>query len=159
MSVTGELRPLARLQGVYEDFDTPVDTAIGQIRIERRLAATYSGAGHRTSATLDRREQQRRTDRAANAMRHAIRDGEGDRLSGRQRQVLDTMVGAAGELEELRHRFLSRGISWDRAVDAYGALVEPGRRPVRPHRTAGRAARAEGADRRRTRPSAGVRLP
>ncbi|MGJ3559065.1 hypothetical protein ACR6C2_09250 [Streptomyces sp. INA 01156] len=41
VSVTGELRALIRLQGVYEDFGTPVDTAIGQIQIERRLAATY----------------------------------------------------------------------------------------------------------------------
>ncbi|MGW5973206.1 sensor histidine kinase [Streptomyces sp. NPDC055186] len=126
VSVTGELRALIRLQGVYEDFGTPVDTAIGQIQIERRLAATYLGAGHRTSAAPDLMEQQRRTDRAVNAMRHAIRDGDRGRLSGRQRRALDAVVGAADELEELRHRVLSRDISWDRAVDAYGALVEPG---------------------------------
>ncbi|GAB3182695.1 nitrate- and nitrite sensing domain-containing protein [Streptomyces incanus] len=126
VSVTGELRALVRLQGVYEDFGTPVDTAIGQIQIERRLAATYLGAGHRTSATLELMEQQRRTDRAVNAMRDAIRDGDRDRLSGPQREALDAMVGAAEELEELRQRVLARDISWDRAVDEYGALVEPG---------------------------------
>ncbi|MEU2599410.1 ATP-binding protein [Streptomyces hirsutus] len=126
VSVTGELRALTRLQGVYEDFGTPVDTAIGQIQIERRLAATYLGTGHRKPATLDLMEQHRRTDRAVNAMRDAIRDGDRDRLSGPQRQALDSMVGAVEELEGLRHRVLARDISWDRAVDEYGALVEPG---------------------------------
>ncbi|MEF9902585.1 sensor histidine kinase [Streptomyces sp. P9-A2] len=126
VSVTGELRALTRLQGVYEDFGTPVDTAIGQIQIERRLAATYLGTGHRKSATLDLMEQHRRTDRAVNAMRDAIRDGDRDRLSGPQREALDVMVGAVEELEGLRHRVLARDISWDRAVDEYGALVEPG---------------------------------
>ncbi|WP_043495392.1 nitrate- and nitrite sensing domain-containing protein [Streptomyces viridosporus] len=126
VSVTGELRALVRLQGVYEDFGTPVDTAIGQIQIERRLAAAYLGAEHRTPATRDLMEQQRRTDRAVKAMRDAIRDGDRDRLTGRQRQALDAVVAAAGELEGLRQRVLSRAISWDRAVEEYGALVEPG---------------------------------
>ncbi|CAM5669308.1 ATP-binding protein [Streptomyces hirsutus] len=71
-------------------------------------------------------EQHRRTDRAVNAMRDAIRDGDRDRLSGPQRQALDAMVGAVEELEGLRHRVLAGDISWDRAVDEYGALVEPG---------------------------------
>ncbi|MCX5419424.1 hypothetical protein [Streptomyces sp. NBC_00078] len=47
VSVTGELRSLVRVQDVYEEFGTPVDTAIGQIQIERRLAATYLGTSRR----------------------------------------------------------------------------------------------------------------
>jgi len=126
VSVTGELRALVRVQGAYDDFGTPVDTAIGQIQIERRLSATYLGADHRTAAALDLMEQQRRTDRAVTAMRDAIRDGDRDRLSDRQRQALDTMLDSVGALEGLRERVLSRDISWDRAVTEYSALVEPG---------------------------------
>jgi len=126
VSVTGELRALVRVQGVYEEFGTPVDTAIGQIQIERRLAAEYLGTDRRTPPVVDLMEQQRRTDRAVNAMRDAIRSGDRDRLSARQRQTLDTMVATAGRLEELRQRVLSRDISWDRAVGEYSALVEPG---------------------------------
>jgi signal transduction histidine kinase len=126
VSVTGELRALVRVQGVYEDFGTPVDTAIGQIQIERRLAAAYLGTDRRTPPVVDLMEQQRRTDRAVNAMRDAIRSGDRDRLSGRQRQALDAMVAAVGRLEGLRERVLSRDISWDRAVSEYSALVEPG---------------------------------
>ncbi|MBZ9638854.1 nitrate- and nitrite sensing domain-containing protein [Streptomyces sp. PSKA30] len=125
-SVTGELRALSRVQGVYEDFGTPVDTAIGQIQIERRLSAAYLGAGHRTDTAVDLLEQQRRTDRAVSAMRDAIRDGDRDRLSARQRQVLDAVVDSADQLEALRQRVLSRDISWDRAVSEYSTLVEPG---------------------------------
>lgn len=76
VSVTGELRALVRVQGVYDDFGTPVDTAVGQIQIERRLAAAYLGADHGTAAALDLMAQQRRTDRAVTAMRTAIRDGD-----------------------------------------------------------------------------------
>ncbi|MGW1756533.1 nitrate- and nitrite sensing domain-containing protein [Streptomyces mirabilis] len=126
VSVTGELRALVRVQGVYDDFGTPVDTAVGQIQIERRLAAAYLGADHRTAAALALMEQQRRTDRAVTAMRTAIRDGDRDRLSGRQRQVLDAVLRSFDGLEGLRERVLSRAISWDRAVTEYGALVEPG---------------------------------
>ena len=126
VSVTGELRALVRLQGVYEDFGTPVDTAVGQIQIERRLAAAYLGAGHGTAGAPALMEQQRRTDRAVDAMRAAVRDGDRDRLSDRQRQVLDAMLDTVGELEGLRGRVLSRDISWDRAVTEYSALVEPG---------------------------------
>ncbi|MFI9820127.1 nitrate- and nitrite sensing domain-containing protein [Streptomyces sp. NPDC052013] len=125
VSVTGELRALVRLQGVYEDFGTPVDTAIGQIQIERRLAAAYLGGSDRAAAPA-LMEQQRRTDRALNAMRDAIRHGDRDRLSQRQRQSLDAMAGKAGALEDLRQRVLSRELTWDRAVEEYGALVEPG---------------------------------
>ncbi|MER5539369.1 sensor histidine kinase [Streptomyces mirabilis] len=126
VSVTGELRALVRVQGVYDDFGTPVDTAVGQIQIERRLAAAYLGADHGTAAALDLMEQQRRTDRAVTAMRTAIRDGDRGRLSGRQRQVLDAVLRSFDGLEGLRERVLSRAISWDRAVTEYGALVEPG---------------------------------
>ncbi|MFD5573354.1 sensor histidine kinase [Streptomyces cadmiisoli] len=125
-SVTGELRALVRVQGVYEEFGTPVDTAVGQVQIERRLSAAYLGAGHRTDTAVDLLEQQRRTDRAVGAMRDAIRDGDRDRLSGRQRQVLDAVAESSGALESLRRRVLSRDITWDRAVDEFGALVEPG---------------------------------
>ncbi|MFF8405152.1 nitrate- and nitrite sensing domain-containing protein [Streptomyces sp. NPDC015684] len=126
VSVTAELRALVRLQGVYEDFGTPVDTAIGQIQIERRMSATYLGGRLDTTTAGQLLGQQRRTDRAVDAMRQAVRDGDRDRLTDRQRQALDTMVKATGILEGLRERVLSRRLSWDRAVDEYSALVEPG---------------------------------
>ncbi|MGW3120027.1 nitrate- and nitrite sensing domain-containing protein [Streptomyces sp. NPDC001107] len=126
VSVTGELRALVRVQGVYEEFGTPVDTAIGQIQIERRLSAAYLGTDRRTPPVAGLLEQQRRTDRALDAMRDAVRAGNRDRLSGRQRRSLDAMVTAVGRLEGLRERVLSRDISWDRAVSEYNALVEPG---------------------------------
>ncbi|MFI0811514.1 sensor histidine kinase [Streptomyces echinatus] len=126
VSVTAELRALVRLQGVYEDFGTPVDTAIGQIQIERRMSAAYLGARPDPAAAGNLLGQQRRTDRAVDAMRRAIRDGDRDRLSRRQRQSLDAMAGATDRLEELRSLVLSRHISWDRAVERYSALVEPG---------------------------------
>lgn len=111
---------------MYDDFGTPVDTAIGQIQIERRLAAAYLGAGHSTPAALDLMEQQRRTDHAVTALREAVRDGDRDRLSDRQRRALDTMLGTVDGLDGLRERVLTREISWDRAVTEYGVLVEPG---------------------------------
>ncbi|MBL1087006.1 nitrate- and nitrite sensing domain-containing protein [Streptomyces actinomycinicus] len=126
VSVTAELRALVRLQGVYEDFGTPVDTAIGQIQIERRMSAAYLGARLDPAAAGDLLGQQRRTDRAVDAMRQAVRDGDRDRLTRRQRQALDAMVGATDALEGLRSRVLSRDITWDRAVEEYSALVEPG---------------------------------
>ncbi|MET8584339.1 nitrate- and nitrite sensing domain-containing protein [Streptomyces collinus] len=126
VSVTAELRALIRLQGVYEDFGTPVDTAVGQIQIERRMSAAYLGTRGDTAAAGDLLGQQRRTDRAVDALRQAVRDGDRDRLTDRQRQALDTMVAATGKLEVLRERVLARDITWDRAVDAYSTLVEPG---------------------------------
>ncbi|MEU8030712.1 nitrate- and nitrite sensing domain-containing protein [Streptomyces sp. NPDC049099] len=125
-SVTGETRALIRLQGVYEDFGTPVDTAIGQIQIERRMSAAYLGARLDTAAAGDLLGQQRRTDRAVDAMRQAVRGGDRSRLTARQRQALDAMVTATGKLDDLRAQVLSRHITWDRAVDRYSALVEPG---------------------------------
>ncbi|MEV6761734.1 nitrate- and nitrite sensing domain-containing protein [Streptomyces sp. NPDC051105] len=126
VSVTAELRALIRLQGVYEDFGTPVDTTVGQIQIERRLSAAYLGARLDTANAAGLLAQQRRTDRAVDAMRDAIRGRDRGRLSDRQRQALDAMVTATGRLEGLRERVLSRTISWDSAVSAYSALVEPG---------------------------------
>ncbi|MEU9449557.1 nitrate- and nitrite sensing domain-containing protein [Streptomyces sp. NPDC048277] len=126
VSVTAELRALIRLQGVYDDFGTPVDTAVGQIQIERRLSAAYLGARLDTAAAADLLAQQRRTDRAVDAMRDAIQHGDRGRLSDRQRETLDAMVTATGKLEKLRERVLSRETSWDSAVADYSALVEPG---------------------------------
>jgi signal transduction histidine kinase len=126
VSVTGELRALIRLQGVYEDFGTPVDTAIGQIQIERRLAAAYLGGSPRTGAAVDLLRQQRRTDRAVTAMRDAIRDGDRGRLTAPQQQVLDSVLTATDRLEGLRERVLARRLTWDRAVTEYDTLVEPG---------------------------------
>ncbi|GAA0911711.1 sensor histidine kinase [Streptomyces thermoalcalitolerans] len=126
VSVTGDLRALIRLQGVYEDFGTPVDTAIGQIQIERRLTAAYLGGSARTGATVDLLRQQRRTDRAVTAMRDAIRGGDRSRLTARQRQVLDDMLTVTDRLENLRDRVLARRLTWDRAVTEYDTLIEPG---------------------------------
>ncbi|MGW3664488.1 nitrate- and nitrite sensing domain-containing protein [Streptomyces sp. NPDC005141] len=126
VSVTGELRALVRLQDVYNTFGTPVDTAIGQIQIERRLAAAYLGEDHGTAAAVDLLAQERRTDRAVTAMRTAIRDGDRDLLSGRQRQELDIVLDSVDGLEGLRGRVLSHAVSWDGAVAEYSALVEPG---------------------------------
>ncbi|MGW1169591.1 nitrate- and nitrite sensing domain-containing protein [Streptomyces sp. NPDC002550] len=126
VSVTAELRALIRLQGVYEDFGTPVDTAVGQIQIERRMSAAYLGARLDTATASQLLEQQRRTDRAVDAMRQAIRGGDRSRLTARQRQALDAMDAATGQLDGLRSQVLSRHISWDRAVGEYSALVEPG---------------------------------
>ncbi|MCH0569229.1 nitrate- and nitrite sensing domain-containing protein [Streptomyces sp. MUM 136J] len=126
VSVTGELRSLVRLQGVYEDFGTPVDTAIGQIQIERRLSAAYLGEDPGTASPAALLAQQRHTDRAVDAMRQAIDGGDRGRLTGRQRQVLDAMTAAAGRLDGLRARVLARTVTWDGAVDDYDDLVEPG---------------------------------
>ncbi|MGW1806819.1 nitrate- and nitrite sensing domain-containing protein [Streptomyces sp. NPDC002078] len=126
VSVTAELRALIRLQGVYEDFGTPVDTAVGQIQIERRMSAAYLGSRLDTATAGQLLEQQRRTDRAVDAMRQAIRGGDRGRLTARQRHALDSMVTATGTLDGLRSQVLSRHITWDRAVDQYSALVEPG---------------------------------
>ncbi|MEV8044331.1 nitrate- and nitrite sensing domain-containing protein [Streptomyces griseoluteus] len=126
VSVTGELRALIRLQGVYEDYGTPVDTAVGQIQIERRLSAAYLGGPRTTAPAAALLAQQRRTDRAVSAMRRAMASGDRDRLTARQRRALDAMVTATGKLEALRRDVLARRIVWDQAVTEYSALVEPG---------------------------------
>ncbi|WP_406002001.1 nitrate- and nitrite sensing domain-containing protein [Streptomyces sp. NBC_00829] len=128
VSVTGDLRALIRVQGVYESFGTPVDTAVGQIQIERRVSAEYLGTRQQDSAdavaALTR--QQRSTDRAVRAMRDAIGDRERrEDLSDRQRQSLDAMSSAVDGLEELRAKVMTRAVSWDGAVEAYTAMVEP----------------------------------
>ncbi|MFC4610967.1 nitrate- and nitrite sensing domain-containing protein [Streptomyces maoxianensis] len=128
VSVTGDLRALIRVQGVYESFGTPVDTAVGQIQIERRISAEYLGGGRQDSpaAVAALTQQHRLTDRAVRAMRDAIANQERrEDLSARQRQSLDAMNGAADGLEPLREQVVARTISWDGAVDAYTAMVEP----------------------------------
>ncbi|MFJ3664203.1 nitrate- and nitrite sensing domain-containing protein [Streptomyces sp. NPDC090119] len=126
VSVTGELRALIRLQGVYEDYGTPVDTAIGQIQIERRMSAAHLGDPRATEPAAALLAQQRRTDRAVTAMRRALASGDRDRLTARQRRALDAMATATTKLEALRRDVLSRRIGWDQAVTRYNALVEPG---------------------------------
>ncbi|GFH38558.1 sensor histidine kinase [Streptomyces pacificus] len=129
VSATGDLRALIRLQSVYEAFGTPVDTAVGQIQIERRLAAAYLGTPRRNAGAADAAAllaQQRSTDRAVQAMRDAL--GDRDRredLTGRQRESLDAMVRAASGLEDLRDRVVERRMSWGEAVQAYTVIVEP----------------------------------
>ncbi|MFP3990033.1 nitrate- and nitrite sensing domain-containing protein [Streptomyces sp. E11-3] len=128
VSVTGDLRALIRLQSVYEGFGTPVDTAVGQIQIERRISAEYLGKGEDggTAAVTALITQHRKTDRAVRAMREAIDDPERrDELSDGQRAALSEMAEAAGRLGGLRERVITRKISWDRAVDAYTGVVEP----------------------------------
>lgn len=125
VSVTGELRALVRLQDVYEGFGTPVDTAVGQIQIERRLAAAYLGSRHGTQPGVDLLAQERRTDRAVTALRAAVRDGDRGLLSGGQRHALDTMLDSVDRLEGLRGRVLAHRVTWDRAVAEYSTLVEP----------------------------------
>lgn len=126
VSDTAELRALIRVQGVYADFGTPVDTAVGQIQIERRMSAAYLGAGGRDAAGAGQLlGQQRRTDQMVDAMRQAIRGGDRGRLTTRQRQSLDAMVTATDRLDGLRQRVLTREISWDRAVEQYSAVIEP----------------------------------
>jgi HAMP domain./Histidine kinase-, DNA gyrase B-, and HSP90-like ATPase./Nitrate and nitrite sensing. len=125
VSVTGELRALVRLQGVYNAFGTPVDTAVGQIQIERRLAAAYLGTRQGTAAGVALLAQERRTDRAVTALRAAVRGGDRGSLSGQQRQALDAMLHSVDGLEGLRDRVLSRTVTWDRAVAEYSTLVEP----------------------------------
>ncbi|TFE56647.1 histidine kinase [Streptomyces sp. ICN441] len=129
VSVTGDLRALIRLQSVYETFGTPVDTAVGQIQIERRLAAAYLGAGRRDAGAADAAPllaQQRSTDRAVQGMLDAV--GDRDRredLTDRQRESLDTMARAASRLDALRDRVVERRLSWSDAVEAYTVIVEP----------------------------------
>ncbi|MFC7868028.1 nitrate- and nitrite sensing domain-containing protein [Streptomyces murinus] len=126
VSVTAELRALIRVQGVYGDFGTPVDTAVGQIQIERRMSAAYLGAGGRDAAGAGQLlGQQRRTDQVVDAMRQAIRGGDRSRLTARQRQSLDAMLTATDRLDGLRQRVLTRKIGWDQAVEQYSALIEP----------------------------------
>ncbi|MFZ4240740.1 nitrate- and nitrite sensing domain-containing protein [Streptomyces murinus] len=126
VSVTAELRALIRVQGVYDDFGTPVDTAVGQIQIERRMSAAYLGAGAREAAGAGQLlGQQRRTDQVVDAMRQAIRGGDRSRLTARQRQSLDAMLTATDRLDGLRQRVLTRKIGWDQAVEQYSALIEP----------------------------------
>ncbi|MER5973883.1 ATP-binding protein [Streptomyces sp. NPDC002055] len=126
VTMTGDLRALIRLQGVYEQFGTPVDTAVGQIQIERRLSAEYLGARNGTMRVADLTKQQRRTDEAVRAMRSAL--GHPERVEGlteRQSSSLGAMVDAVDGLPALRERVIDRKVSWDHAVDGYTEMVEP----------------------------------
>ncbi|WP_338675417.1 ATP-binding protein [Streptomyces sp. SCSIO 30461] len=129
VSVTGDLRALIRLQAVYESFGTPVDTAVGQIQIERRLAAGYLGAAEDDAdeaGTTAYLAQQQSTDRAVRTMREAIRNEERrEDLSARQQESLDAMDKATEQLDGLRRQVLDRSLSWSGAVDAYTGIVEP----------------------------------
>ncbi|MGP3924879.1 nitrate- and nitrite sensing domain-containing protein [Streptomyces sp. 8N616] len=126
VSMTGDLRALIRLQEVYKHFGSPVDTAVGEIQVERRLAAAYLASPAATARVADLAAQQRSTDDAVRAMRTAAEDSEHqDDLSGEQRGALDAMLDAAAELPALRDKVIARKISWDRAVDDYTAVIEP----------------------------------
>ncbi|MGX6740015.1 nitrate- and nitrite sensing domain-containing protein [Streptomyces peucetius] len=128
VSVTGDLRALIRVQGVYEAFGTPIDTAVGQIQIERRLAAAYLGTpqGEDRAPLAALMRQQRETDRTVTAMREAIGDPEGRAdLTGRQRQSVDAMAAGVDGMERLREGVLARKITWGAAITAYTAIVEP----------------------------------
>ncbi|MFI6289650.1 nitrate- and nitrite sensing domain-containing protein [Streptomyces sp. NPDC051018] len=126
VSFTGDLRALNRLEDVYGDFATPVDTAVAQIQTERRVSARYLGAGPYagTSAVADLTRQQRSTDRAVRALREAV-DDDGEDLSSRERRALAAMDRAVDGLPALRARVKAREIGWDRAVEEYTAVIEP----------------------------------
>lgn len=126
VSMTGDLRALIRLQGVYEHFGTPVDTAVGQIQIERRMSAEYLGSRGGATRVAELTRQHRSTDAAVRAMRAAAAapDRQGD-LTAEQRSALDAMLAATEKLPALREQVLARKVAWDRAVDGYTAVVEP----------------------------------
>ncbi|KPI29286.1 putative sensor with HAMP domain containing protein [Actinobacteria bacterium OK074] len=128
LSVTGELRTLARVKDVYETFGSPVDAAVGQIQTERRLSAAYLGQEQRTGTadTAALARQQRRTDRAVAAMRAVLGDPDArGGLTARQRGALDAMERAASGLAALRARVLDHQVSWSGAVAAYNGVVAP----------------------------------
>jgi len=127
VSMTGDLRALIRLEGVYEYFGTPVDTAVGQIQIERRMASEYLGSGWDQNLLAEFTTQQHATDEAVRAMHAAATDpGRRDELSGEQRSRLDRMVKAVDGLAALRRGVVTRQIPWDQAVTGYTEIVEPG---------------------------------
>ncbi|MCQ4079450.1 ATP-binding protein [Streptomyces sp. RB6PN25] len=126
VSMTGDLRALIRVESVYDHFGTPVDTAVGQIQIERRLAAEYLASRGSAPALVGLTTQERATDEAVQAMRAAAADrGRQGDLTSAQRSTLSDMLTAADGLATLRKQVLARQLSWDRAVDAYTAIVEP----------------------------------
>ncbi|MGW3246782.1 sensor histidine kinase [Streptomyces sp. NPDC001070] len=126
VSVTGELRDLIRLQSVYVHYGSPVDTAVGQIQIERRLSAAYLASGSSRTALADLTAQQRHTDEVIAAMRDAIedRDERGD-LSAGQSRVLTRALAAVDRLPALRREVIAGRIDWARAVDRYTDVVRP----------------------------------
>ncbi len=126
LSMTSDLRALIRLEGVYDHFGTPVDTATGQIQIERRDAAEYLASSGAPTALTALQAQQHATDQAVQAMRGAITDpgARGD-LTIAQRDRLADMLKATDALDALRRRVGARRLSWSQAIDAYTAIVEP----------------------------------
>ncbi|GAA0675298.1 hypothetical protein GCM10010193_30360 [Kitasatospora atroaurantiaca] len=127
VSMTGDLRALIRLEGVYQYFGTPVDTALGQIQIERRMASEYLGSGWDQNLLAEFTTQQHATDEAVRAMHAAaVNPDHRGELSGEQRSRLDRMVKAADGLAALRRGVVTRQIPWDEAVTGYTAIVEPG---------------------------------
>jgi signal transduction histidine kinase len=126
LSMTSDLRALIRLEGVYDHFGTPVDTATGQIQIERRDAAEYlasHGAGETLAALT---AQQHATDEAVRAMRSAVTaPGRQGDLTIAQRGRLADMLTATDQLDALRRRVAARQLSWSQAIDAYTTMVEP----------------------------------
>ncbi|MGW7001942.1 nitrate- and nitrite sensing domain-containing protein [Streptomyces sp. NPDC054933] len=126
LSMTSDLRALIRLESVYTSFGTPVDTATGQIQIERRDAAEYlaSRGAAGTLATLT--TQQHATDETVQAMRAAVTNpGRQGDLTAEQRGRLADMLKAADGLDGLRRQVVTRQLTWDKAIDAYTAIVEP----------------------------------
>lgn len=126
VSMTGDLRALIQLESVYEQYGTPMDTAIGQIQTERRLSASYLGSDNIPAALEDLITQQHFTDEAVRSMRSAAEDpAREDDLTGEQREALDRMLAAAGKLPELRKEVIGRKLPWEKAVERYSAVIEP----------------------------------
>ena len=118
-----------RVQGVYEDFGTPVDTAVGQIQIERRLSAAYLGAGPaaRRGPRPDRAAAPHRPGRDRHARRRSA-TGTGGRISPTgSGSALDAVLDAVDGLEELRERVLARDDHLGRArwTDVHAPSCEP----------------------------------
>ncbi|MEU2626685.1 ATP-binding protein [Kitasatospora sp. NPDC007106] len=126
VSMTGDLRALVRLKDAYEYFGSPVDTAVGQIQIERRLAAEYLGSGGDPAALAAYTAQERATDEKVRAVRAAAENPDRqDELTAEQRDTLTAMITATDGLAPLRQAVITRALSWDAAVERYTAAVEP----------------------------------
>ncbi|MFD9130602.1 nitrate- and nitrite sensing domain-containing protein, partial [Kitasatospora sp. NPDC059571] len=126
VSMTGDLRALMRLESAYRTFGSPVDSAVGQLQIERRLAAEYLGSGGDPTTLAAYTAQQHTTDEKVRAVRAVAADGsrQGD-LSADQRAALADLLHGTEGLTALRSEVITRAVSWDGAVTAYTAVVEP----------------------------------
>ncbi|GAA5002865.1 nitrate- and nitrite sensing domain-containing protein [Kitasatospora paranensis] len=126
VSTTGDLRDLIRLESAYRTFGSPVDTVVGQVQTERRLAAEYLGSGGGATELAAYSAQQHATDEKVRAMRAVATDpGRQGDLSADQRAALAAELDATDGLTVLRSNVTSRAIGWGDAVDAYTAVVEP----------------------------------